>query len=769
LHDPLNTRENEILQRLANGLSDQQIADDLFLSPNTVKWYNRQLYSKLGVTNRTQAIVVAQQNGLVDNARPSPALPASGHNLPAPTSLFIGRDREIAEVEQLLSESRLLTLTGTGGTGKTRLALRVATEVSVDFRDGAYFVDLAPLSHHTLVPKAIAGALDVFENPGEPLLDTLKRVLYRRELLLLIDNFEHVIEAAPLISELLWASAHLKVLITSREPLRISGEQEYPVPALSLPVAEAVSVQSLVDSEAGLLFVKRAQLTWPQFEVKENNAPAIAQICTRLDGLPLAIELAAARSKMLSPQALLERLGATSEASPLRTLTSGSRDAPPRQRTLRDSIEWSYNLLDDNEKILFMRLATFRGGCSLEAVEAICGEGLTVDVLDALASLVDKNLVRQIELLENEPRFFQLETIREYASERLEVSGEAERMRQQHTAYFLELAERAEPEFRLARYDYWCRRLDLELDNLRATFEWTLNAGDLVLGVRLASALCLFWYGKGYHVEAIRWLEPLQARLGTVPLTFHPKFLMAAAHMTWFNDMDKARHMLTRALDISRELGDKLQTAWALTFLSYTWLHEPQSGFALGQESLALFRELGFQPGIAQSLNCIGELARVSGADEYARRTYEECMVVSQITGETRRICYMCTNLAFLAQHEGNHKHAIELSGRSLLLARERQDKRDIADALATLAGSIGPLGQLQPAVRLISAAHAVFERIGTLPQPSDKPEYDRIIAQLRSQLDEASFQAAWAEGQTMTLDLAVESALQAIGANHVS
>jgi predicted ATPase len=711
--------------------------------------------------------VLAQKFGLVANSQPFPALSASRHNLPAPTSLFIGRDREIAEVKQLLGASRLLTLTGTGGTGKTRLALRVATEVSVNFADGLYFVDLAPLSHHDLVPKAISGALGVFENPGEPLLVTLKRVLSNRELLLLIDNFEHMIEAAPLISDLLAASAHLKVLVTSREPLRISGEQEYPVPALSLPVADAVSVRTLVDSEAGLLFVRRAQLTWPQFEVRENNAPAIAQICTRLDGLPLAIELAAARSKTLTPQALLERLGATSNASPLRTLTSGSRDAPPRQRTLRDSIEWSYNLLDDNEKTLFRRLAAFRGGCSLEAVEAICGEGLSIDVLDGLASLVDKNLVRQLEILENDPRFLQLETIREYARERLEASGEAESMRRQHADYFVELAERAEPEFRLTRYDYWCRQFDLELDNLRAALEWMLNAGEVVLGVRLASALCLFWYGKGYHVEAIRWLEPLLARLDTVPLKFQPKFLMAAAHMTWSDDMDRARHMLTRARDISRARGDKLQTAWALTFLSYTLLHEPESGLAIGQESLALFRELGYQPGIAQSLNCIGELARISGVDEYARRAYEECMVVSQATGEVRRICYMCTNLAFIEQHAGNHKHAMELSVRGLLLARDRQDKRDMADALATLAGSVGALGQLPQAVRLISAAQAVFERIGTLPQPSDKPEYDRIIAQLRSQLDEASFQAAWAEGQKMTLDLAIESALQAIGANH--
>lgn len=433
-------------------------------------------------------------------------------------------------MKQLLGRARLLTLSGTGGTGKTRLALQVAAEVADAFADGVCFVDLAPLSDHTLVAIAIARALGVFENPAEPLSGTLKRALAQRELLL-VDNFEHVIQAAPLLSELLTASPHLKVLVTSRESLRLSAEQEYPVPPLSLPPPEAISVRDLTASEAGALFVQRAQMTLPRFQVSDDNAPAIAQICTRLDGLPLAIELAAARCKLLTPQALLERLERTSGDSPLRALAGGSRDAPPRHRTLRDTMAWSYNLLAEDEKMLFARLAVFRGGRSLEAIEAVCGEALPIDVFDGLASLVDKNLVQQKETPEGEPRFVLLEMIHEYARERLEASGEAETLRRRHAEYFVALAERAEPELRLARYGYWCQQFELELDNIRAVLEWTLGAGDVGLGVRLAGALGLFWYGKGYHVEGIRWTQRLLERLDETLAIYHAQFLISAGRM----------------------------------------------------------------------------------------------------------------------------------------------------------------------------------------------------------------------------------------------
>ncbi len=758
--DPLNEREKEILQRLSTGLSDQQIADELFLSLNTVKWYNRQIYSKLGVRSRTQAIACVKGLGLLESGISMSPVPVPRHNLPAQTLLFIGRDREIAEVKQLLHTSRLLTLTGTGGTGKTRLALWVVAEVAEVFADGVCFVDLAPLSDHTLVAKAIAGTLGVLENPTEPLPDTLKRVLAQRELLLLIDNFEHVIRAAPLVSELLAASSCLKVLITSREPLRVTGEQEYLVPPLSLPGAEVVSVQHLTASEAGLLFVRRAQMVLPRFEVSDGTAPVIGQICTRLDGLPLAIELAAARCKLFTPQALLERLAGTGDNSPLRMLAGGSRDSPPRQRTLRDSIEWSYNLLDENEKRLLARLAVFRGGRSLEAIEGVCSEGLSIDVLDGLASLVDKNLVQQKEMPSGEPRFVMLEMIQEYARERLKASGEEETTQRRHAVYFVELAERAEPELRLAGYDYWSGRLELDLENIRAVLEWSLRGGDVTLGVRLAGALCLFWYGNGYHIEGRRWTQQLLERLDEVSLVYQPKFLLSAGHLAFLRDLDAGRPLFVRALDTARDLGDRLQMAWALALLGYTMLREPQMATPIVEESLALFRELNHQPGIAQALNIIGEIARFSHNGDHARRAYEECLVVSQQTGETRRIVFMCNNLAFIALHEGEAERARDLERQGLQLASAMNNRLLLAMALAILAGAIGGLGQPRQAARLLGASESALERLGALHQPNDKREIDDIIAAVRAQLDEATFQAAWAEGRELRLEQAVAQAL---------
>ena len=758
---PLSKREREILAQLTAGLSDQQIADELFLSLHTVKWYNRQIYSKLGVSSRTQAIAQAKSLGLLGEGLPvSPSSAVSGDHLPAQFTPFIGRRREIDEVKRLLERFRLLTLTGTGGTGKTRLALQVAAEVAKTFADGVYFVDLAPLSDHALVPKAIARVLDVFESPAEPLPETLKRALSGREVLLLIDNFEHVSPAAPLVSTLLAVSPHLKILVTSREALRVVGEQEYPVPPLSLPVRDAVSARDLAESEAGALFVQRAQMTLPRFALGDDNAPTIAHICARLDGLPLAIELAAARSKLLTPQALLARLEGAGESSPLRTLASGTRDVPPRHRTLEDAIAWSYNLLEKREKTLFARLAVFRGGRSLEASEAVCAEGLSMDVLDGLASLVDKSLIQQKETSGGEPRFVMLEMIHEYARERLEESGEAETMRRRHAEYFVVLAERAKPELRLSRYGYWCQRFELELDNLRAVLEWTLSEGDVSLGVRLAGALGLFWYGKGYHVEGIRWTQRLLERLEEVQPIYHAKFLISAGRMAWMVDLDVSTRLFVRAFDVSRALGDQLQAAWALAFQGYAMQREPEAALPIAETSLALFREMDHQPGIAQALNIIGELARMSGDDERAKRAYEECLAVCRQTGEALRTCYNLVNLAYIAQHEGEHERALNLVRQALQITRDTKDTRDIASFLVTFAGSIAALGQLERAARLLGASESALERMGAFHQPTDKPEIDRITLDVRARLNDTAFQAAWAEGREMSLEEAVADTL---------
>jgi predicted ATPase/DNA-binding CsgD family transcriptional regulator len=753
---PLTEREREIVHLIEHGLSNHEIADKLVLTYGTVKWYSRQIYSKLGVSTRAQAIKLIQNLHIAEASTPE-RHDHMGNRLRLPPHLttFIGREQEIAEVRQLLRANRLLTLTGMGGTGKTRLALQVASQSARDFADGVYFVDLAPLSQHELVPKAIAAAVGVMENSNEPVIETLKRALVGQEILLLIDNFEHVLDGAAVVSGLLAAAPRLKVLVTSREALHLSGEQEYPVPPLSLPDANILSTQELTQSEAVSLFVQRAQLALPSFAIRADNALTIAQICARLDGLPLAIELAAGRCKLLSPQAMLERLNRR-----LTTLTGGSRDAPQRQKTLRDTIEWSYNLLTESERILFARLAVFQGGRSLEAIEAVCGEGLTITVFDDLASLVEKNLILQKETPMGEPRFVMLETLHEYAWEQLEKSGEAETMRRRHAEYFVELAERVEPELRLAQQSYWFQILEIERDNLHAVLEWSMGGGEVTFGVRLAGALCLFWFARGYHVEGRQWIQQLLGRLDNVPLVYHIKLLYGASHMTYPHELELATHLSARALRIARDLGDRIGAAWSLIFMSYNMMKEKAEALATAEEGLSLFRELNHKPGVAQALNIIGEIALFNGDDDRARRAYEECLTVSQETGETRRIRRMFSSLAFLAEHQGDYARAKVLAKQGLQLALEMNNHYDVAFSLAVLAGAIGVTGQPERAAHLLGAWEAVLEKLGAFLLSADKPEYDRNIAAVRAQLDEATFESAWAEGRQMTLEQAVAEAL---------
>jgi len=421
--DALSTRELEILRLIEAGYTNREIAQKLVLSLETVKWYNKQIYSKLGVHNRTQAVATAKAAGLLGEQTETLELPTviPRHNLPAQVTSFIGRQREIAEIKRLLATHRLLTLSGPPGTGKTRLALQVASQVLHQFEDGVYFVDLAPISVPEFVPSTIANAFELGETGVGSLVENLKYYLKDKQLLLVLDNFEQVIETTPLVSDLLSTAPGLKILVTSRHVLEVYGEQEYHVPPLVVPDLDNVDdSRTLLDCEAVELFCQRAQAVKPDFNLKKNNASAVAEICVRLDGLPLAIELAAARSKLLSPEMIRSRL-----ESRLEVLTGGARDLPSRLQTLRGTIDWSYDLLDKGEKVLFARLSVFQGGRTIEAAEAICATGLSIPVIDGLESLLNKSLLYREEGLGGQPRFLMLETIHEYAREKLAESGEA--------------------------------------------------------------------------------------------------------------------------------------------------------------------------------------------------------------------------------------------------------------------------------------------------------------------------------------------------------
>ena len=502
-NDGLSKRSAEILRLLADGMSDREIAERLVMTVNTVKWYNRQIYSILDVGSRTQAIARARELQLLDEGEDAaPSLPASGralkHNLPIETTRFIKRQQELEEILRLLDSAHLLTLVGPPGTGKTRLALQAGSEAADSFGEEVYFVSLAPISDPALVTNSIAVAVGVNEAQGRPLIETLKLVLRESRMLLILDNFEHLLPAATQVSELLAAAPHLKVLATSREPLHLYGEQEYAVPPLKLPDPRQHDPLTLLDCESVALFMQQARAVRPDFALTTENVTDVINICVRLEGLPLAIELAAARVKLLTPQTLLLRLN-----SRLDTLTGGAQDLPARQQTLHNTIEWSYNLLNEGEKILFARLAIFRGGLSLEAVETVCGPDLPMEVYDGLESLVNKSLIQQQELPSGEPRFVMLETLHEYAWERLQETKTAYiAIAGRHSAYYLDLVSRYEAAFYGENPLEAMAVIRRELDNVRQAWRWAAERGPISILREAIDGLAAFYEATSLFEEA---------------------------------------------------------------------------------------------------------------------------------------------------------------------------------------------------------------------------------------------------------------------------
>jgi predicted ATPase/class 3 adenylate cyclase len=573
---------------------------------------------------------------------PLRGLDATPNNLPVQPTPLIGRDLEVATVVGMLHGAvRLVTLTGPGGTGKTRLSFQVAADLLDDFPDGVFFVDLAPISEPELVASTIAQTLGVRESGGQSVLEGLKNYLREKHLVLLIDNFEQVLDAAPVVAELLGGAPRLKVLLTSRVVLRVRGEHEFAVPPLALPDPKRLPpVETLSQYAAVELFIQRAIAAKSDFAVTNENAAAVAEICVRLDGLPLAIELAAARIRLFSPQTLLSRLG-----NRLKLLVGGARDLPIRQQTLRATITWSYDLLTLEEQRLFRRLAVFVGGCTLEAAEAICNaEGdLQIDVLDGLASLVDKKLLVNEDRAGCEPRFTMLETIREFANERLAESDEAAAIRQRHVRCYLALGEEAEPHFTGPQLGAWMDRIEREHGNIRAGLVWALTEGGAAdVAVRLAGALWRFWHLRGYGREGHHWLtEAVAADSGECPAA-RAKALRGAGFTT--GDGTAARRFFT--------------------------------------ESLAIYRKLEDRAGIAACLNHLGNVAKERCEWETAQRLYTEAIAIDQEIGDRWGEAIVLANLGELAWRRGDLDTAWHLLRQSLVIKRELADPSAIATSL---------------------------------------------------------------------------------------
>jgi predicted ATPase/RsiW-degrading membrane proteinase PrsW (M82 family) len=704
--------------------------------------------------------------------------------LPRPATPLVGRERELADVKSLLEErdARVVTLTGPGGTGKTRLSIEAASQLRDVFASGVFFCPLATVTEPEIAVTTIAQTLEVRERPGEAPLETLKDHLRDKHLLLVLDNAEQVLGAAPAVAELSAAAGRLKVLVTSREPLRVRGEREYPVPPLA-------------DSEAVALFAERARSVDPSFDTTAANASTIEWICRRLDGLPLAIELAAARAKVLTPEEIRERL----EQSLLEVARGGARDLPDRHQTLRATIEWSYGMLDAGEASVFSRLGVFAGGFEVEAAETVCDGD---DLLEALGSLVDKSLVRRDPQADERARFDMLESIREFALERLAEGAELESLRRRHAEFFLGLAEASEAELRGPRQLVWARRLGREHENFRAALGWAREQSEGELALRLSFALARFWEQRGTLGEARAWLEAALALEGPAAPAIRARghsyvgrlallqsdYVRARAaleeglrlgreigdreqiaacllELGWIElvdgEHDRARASLDEGLELSRNLGDEQVVARALRTLGRVHAEQGDAAGAgpLLEESLEIRRRLEDRRGVANALANIGRVALLAGDLATARQMLEQSLSLAREVDDKLRLAEALYFLALVELEQGNAEEARLVLDERLALCRELGDRLGIAECLDALARLI-TTDDAQRAARLVGAADTLRRSLGAEMWPYERSRRELLVSALRSVLGAAAFEAAVGEGTGLTVEQAVDAAV---------
>jgi predicted ATPase/class 3 adenylate cyclase len=673
--------------------------------------------------------------------------------LPVPATPFLGREQEVAQITALVRREgvRLVTLTGPGGVGKTRLALQLAAEVADAFPAGVWFVGLAPITNPDLVVSTIAEALGVREAGGEPLSVRLRSFLRDKRLLLVLDNFEQVVETAPLIADVLAAAPDLKVVVTSRVRLRLSGEYEHVVPPLEVVSGNGLSIEKASRSEAVRLFVARAQAVRENFALTEENAAAVSAICRRLDGLPLAIELAAARVKILPPAALLARL---EKRLPL--LTGGSRDLPARQQTMRDAISWSYDLLTPQEQALFRCLAVFAGGFAWEAVEVVCGNG-DIDPLEGVASLVDKSLVREDGPRE-EPRYRMLETVREFGLEQLAASGEEAALRQAHAAYFLRLAEQGKPYLYGAGQRAWLRRLEVEHPNFRAALETLATSGDHEAHLRLAANLGLFWFLHAHFAEGRAQLERALAR-AVSPSSERAEALLGIGRIAGCqSDWVAAESWLRQSEELARGLDVPVVLWQALFERGRVAKGEGDEDRAvlLWESALAVARELNDPQAASVQLLHLSDAAYRRGDLEAAERLGEEAVAVVRPVGDEFVLSIALGNIGQVALAHGDGPRALLAYQEALDLGRGIGNDWAIANALAGFAAVAAAQDEHLAAARLLGATET-FRAASHMDVVANAAHHAQTTQAVRAALGEAAFAEAWDAGRALSAEEAVE------------
>ncbi len=721
------------------------------------------------------------------------------NNLPVQPTPFIGRATQLAAIKELLmnADTRLVTLLGPGGTGKTRLSLQVAQTLLDQFPNGVYFVPLADDTEAGQFISRVAQQLEVREG-GRPLLENVKDYLRDKRMLLVLDNFEQLVSVAPVVADLLVAAPQLKIITSSRMALNLHSEREFPVPPLELPQAENGSaLATLIENESVILFVERARAVHPNFALTKDNASAVADICCRLDGLPLALELAATRIKLMQPQAILTRLD-----DKLKLLTGGARDLPTRHQTLRNTLEWSYDLLNQDEKTLYGRLGVFVGGFTFEAVEAVCNSDGKLDILESLTSLLNNSLLRQEETLEGEPRFGMLETIRAYALERLVESGEIDALRAGHAQYYGGIIlNQAGLQIYSSNSLHWLNWFEQELDNIRAALSWGLSSPQGIQpGIGLVFMLVWFWYRRGHFMEGLEWADKYLAVSdvqNTPPLR---ALALASSGMMalWQGKQDVALSKLQEALPVVQTLEDDrmvamTQMANGIAFINMgrdgdaqplleqairffkkadqryfhalTLVHlgnaelglgNPEQARAYHEEALAEARAINENWLIAFALNNLGEVARTQGQFDLARKYYEECEALLRSTGDKGDVARFVHNLGYIAQHEEEFELAESQFRKSLTMFRRLGNRRGIAECLAGLAGLKAQQGQTEWGATLLSAAESLLKATGGAWWPADRVEVERNREMMQSALGADEFSKAQKTGAAMNIDQAI-------------
>ena len=726
----------------------------------------KSLRDELGLvpSRETQALYAAclrgePRPGPSPTAPPLPA-PASRHNLPSMLTNFIGREHEIGAIKQRLVQARLVTLTGAGGCGKTRLAIQTALSLVGNYADGVWLVELAALSDPDLAPQAIASSVGVREEPGRALLASLSEQLRARRMLLVLDNCEHLIDAAALAARtLLRACPRLQILATSREALRIAGEASYAVPPLSMPDPERpVRREHLLLYEATRLFVDRAALAQPAFRITEQNSELIARVCRRLDGIPLALELAAARLRMLSLEEIAGRLN-----DRFQLLTGDERGALPQHRTLRASIDWSFDLLTEPERALLRRLSVFAGGGTMPAVEAVGG----ADALDLLTRLVDKSLV--ITEPQGEATRYRLpETIRQYAQERLAAAGELNATRDGHLRFYLQMAQAAEPELEGAMQGDWLERLQRDHDNLRAALDWAGESGQTDLWLTLSLALRQFWFMRGHLAEGRARLEAILALpAGALLPAARAQALNSAALLARYQaDYAGAQAHIREGLAIHRQLGDPKGIADALSNLGYVTLQQGDAATAraLYEESLALNRGLGNPQGVGDALTHLAQVAALQNEYDTANALDGESLAIFRQLGDQQGVAWVLHKLGKTAVQQGQAEAARRLFAESLALCQQLGHQWGLAIALEGFAGVAAASGQPEQAARLAGAASVISEAAGIPLSPVDQAWLEPWLKQAREALAPEVYAAAWAQGRALPTEQAARDALEAPG-----